>query len=189
MTFTYLGSFVINPDFENFDSRSLYVDMELDPIDQFIEDLITERCYEGQNYVKVKTKTELQLEKAKKERKAKKESLYEKLLPMYQLELGSEVIKPNRQKRWNGTFFDTKVERQDYFECICGSDLDADEDRKYRVQCKECTQFQHAECVKYDVSDPLRGDYYCPHCWLLKPPVESGATLIVSPSSISYQVS
>ena len=133
-----LGSFVINPDFENFDSRSLYVDMELDPIDQFIEDLITERCYEGQNYVKIKTKTELQLEKAKKERKAKKESLYDKLLPMYELELGSEVIKPNRQKRWNGTFFDTKVERQDYFECICGSDLDHDEDRKYRVQCKEC---------------------------------------------------
>ncbi len=43
------------------------------------------------------------------------------------------------------------------------------------------------ECVRYNVSNPLRGDYYCPHCWTLQPPVESGATLIVSPSSISYQ--
>lgn len=33
----------------------------------------------------------------------------------------------------------------------------------------------------------LRGDYYCPHCWTQQPPVPSGATLIVSPSSISYQ--
>ena len=82
--------------------------------------------------------------------------------------LGSEVIKPNHKKRWNGTFFDTKVEQQNYFECICGSDLDAEDDRKYRVQCKACTQYQHAECVRYDVSDPLRGDYYCPHCWTLQ---------------------
>ena len=39
----------------------------------------------------------------------------------------------------------------------------------------------------YDVSNPMRGDYFCPHCWTLKDPVESGATLIVSPSAISYQ--
>ena len=41
--------------------------------------------------------------------------------------------------------------------------------------------------LRYDVSDPLRGEYICPHCWTLQEPVESGATLIVSPSSISYQ--
>ena len=142
------GSYVINPDYENFDSRSLYFDKtsasNFDPIDEFLETLITERVYDGDEYVKVKTETELKLEKAKKDRRAKKESLYDRLKPMYELELGgSEVIKPNRQKHWNGTFFDTKVEQQDYFECICGSDLDADEDRKYRVQCKDCNLYQH----------------------------------------------
>ncbi len=142
------GSFLINPDFESFDSRSIFADKDLDSIDSFIEQIITERCYDGQSFVKVKTQTELKLEKAKKERLAKKESLYDKLRPMYELELGSEVIKPNRQKKWHGTYFDTKVEQQEYFECICGSDLDADEDRKYRVQCKECGIYQHAECVR-----------------------------------------
>ena len=41
--------------------------------------------------------------------------------------------------------------------------------------------------IRYDVSDPFRGEYFCPHCWTLQEPVESGATVIVSPSSISYQ--
>ena len=36
-------------------------------------------------------------------------------------------------------------------------------------------------CFRYDVSDPFRGEYFCPHCWTLQKPVESGATLIVSP--------
>ena len=45
-----------------------FLDKVLDPIEQFIEDLITERCYEGQPYVKIKSKTELKLEKAHQER-------------------------------------------------------------------------------------------------------------------------
>ena len=143
------GSFVINPEYENFDSRSLYFDKASasDPIDEFLETLITERVYDGDEYVKIKTQTELKLEKAKKYRQAKKESLYDKLKPMYELELGlsynaSEYAKQS-SSYYNGKFFDTKVEQQDYFECICGSDLDPDEDRKYRVQCKECNLYQH----------------------------------------------
>ena len=149
------GSFVINPEFENFDSRSLYFDNKIsaassnnfDSIDEFLETLITERCYDGEEYVKIKTETELKLEKAKKDRQAKKESLYDKLKPMYELELGlsynaSEYAKQS-SSYYNGKFFDTKVEQQDYFECICGSDLDPDEDRKYRVQCKDCNLYQH----------------------------------------------
>ena len=57
----------------------------------------------------------------------------------------------------------------------------------YRVQCQECGTEQHAECVKYDIKDPYRGEYFCPHCWVQMDKVESGATLIVSPSSISFQ--
>ena len=83
--------------------------------------------------------------------KAKKESLYEKMKAKYELELFDEVVHYNKNSsnKWNGTFFDTKVEQQDYFECICGSDLDADDDNKFRVQCKECGIYQHAECVRY----------------------------------------
>ena len=33
----------------------------------------------------------------------------------------------------------------------------------------------------------LRGAYYCPHCWVTRDKIQSGATLIVSPSSISFQ--
>ena len=82
------GSFVINPDHENFDSRAIYFDKNLDTIEQFLENLISERCYDNIPFVKVKTQTELQFEKVKEQRKAKKESLYEKLRPMYELELG-----------------------------------------------------------------------------------------------------
>ena len=57
----------------------------------------------------------------------------------------------------------------------------------YRVQCSQCGTEQHAECVKYDVKDPYRGEYCCPHCWVQREKVQSGATLIVSPSSISFQ--
>jgi hypothetical protein len=32
-----------------------------------------------------------------------------------------------------------------------------------------------------------RGEYVCPHCWVQGEKVQSGATLIVSPSSISFQ--
>ena len=32
-----------------------------------------------------------------------------------------------------------------------------------------------------------RGEYVCPHCWVQGEKVESRATLIVSPSSISFQ--
>ena len=56
-----------------------------------------------------------------------------------------------------------------------------------QVQCEKCRQYQHADCVGFDVTDPYRGEYYCPHCWYTLPPCESKATLIVSPASIAYQ--
>ena len=142
------GSFIINPDFADFDSRSQFAGKDLDPIDTFIEDIITERCYDGKPYEKVKTKTELKLEKEMEEKRAKKDSLYNKVLPMYEQMLGGEIFNKNRNRKWNGTFFDTKVEQTDFFECICGSDLDAEDDKKYRVQCNECGIYQHAECVR-----------------------------------------
>ena len=117
----------------------------LEPIENFIEDVITDYCYDGQPYVKIKTKTELKLEKAhQKRKKNKKESLYEKMKVKYESELFSEVS----WAKYGGTFFDTKAKQQDYFECICGSDLEAEDDRKFRVQCTQCGIYQHAECVR-----------------------------------------
>ncbi|KAK8397451.1 hypothetical protein O3P69_004894 [Scylla paramamosain] len=93
----------------------------------------------------------------------------------------TEIVK----RRTIQNFFNTKVEPKTYFECICGA-ADVDTGR-FRVQCGVCGLWQHAECVQYDVSDSFRGAYVCPHCWTTQPPVTSGATLIVTPSSISYQ--
>lgn len=86
-------------------------------------------------------------------------------------------------------FFDTKVAQKSYFECLCGSAEIENRDDKFRVQCSVCSLWQHADCVQYDVKDPYRGPYICPHCWTQEKPVVSGATLIVTPFSISYQVS
>ena len=69
----------------------------------------------------------------------------------YELELFSEaelLLSQKQAKKFGGTFFDTKAEQQDYFECICGSDLEAEDDRKFRVQCTQCGIYQHAECVR-----------------------------------------
>lgn len=55
------------------------------------------------------------------------------------------------------------------FECLCGaSTAEVKRGRKKRrlhlVQCSVCSLWQHAECVNYDVKDPYRGEFKCPHC-------------------------
>ncbi len=185
------GSFKVNPDYDSFDTRGFYVDQPLDNIDQVIEDVITEHCYDGKAYSKEEVEASMSVH-----RKAKKEpSTFQKLKSLYDARMAemseacelTEEYKKAR-KRWNGSFFDTKVQQSEFFECICGAEAhEAEYDGKYRVQCVECKLHQHAECVKYDVGNPYRGAYVCPHCWTLREPVESGATLIVSPGSISYQ--
>ncbi|XP_075059698.1 E3 ubiquitin-protein ligase SHPRH [Mixophyes fleayi] len=71
------------------------------------------------------------------------------------------------------------------FECICGGlrlpDL------KDRVQCLQCHLWQHAECVNYKRENLSTIPFYCPHCLVAMKPVPTGATLIISPSSICHQ--
>ena len=180
------GSFRVNPHFKDFDSRGLFVDKKQDSLDTLIEDVITQVCYDSKPY----EAPDLGLVKKKK-----KESLYQKLKPLYEkqmAEYSETVVLSDRykkaSKKWYGTFFDTKVENTDYFECVCGEDDWGEKsDPKQRVQCEKCRQYQHASCVGYDLSDPYRGEYYCPHCWYTLPPCQSKATLIVSPASIAYQ--
>lgn len=68
--------------------------------------------------------------------------------------------------------------------CICGRRQKTNEPL---VECQECKRLQHVACIKYDLNDPERGCYFCPECWPILDPVESKATLIISPSSITTQ--
>ncbi|KAK4288850.1 hypothetical protein Pmani_038148 [Petrolisthes manimaculis] len=114
-------------------------------------------------------------------------SNYERLLAHYKSDIAMYSAKDEVSRKTIQGFFDTRVEQKSYFECLCGSSEGKDRDGKLRMQCGACSLWQHAECVQYDVSDPYRGPYFCPHCWTQESPVISGATLIVSPSAISYQ--
>ncbi|XP_056151483.1 E3 ubiquitin-protein ligase SHPRH isoform X2 [Lampris incognitus] len=71
------------------------------------------------------------------------------------------------------------------FECICG-ELGII-DYKARVQCMNCQLWQHAECVNYKEESVDTTPFYCPHCLVAMTPVSTGATLIISPSSICHQ--
>ncbi|KAL0969794.1 hypothetical protein UPYG_G00232390 [Umbra pygmaea] len=80
----------------------------------------------------------------------------------------------------------TPFNTPDYrFECICG-ELGL-MDYKARVQCLNCQLWQHAECVNYKEESLDTTPFYCPHCLVAMTPVSTGATLIISPSSICHQ--
>ena len=49
-------------------------------------------------------------------------------------------------------------------ECQCGAHYSDPNDTLHVVQCEQCHSHQHATCVSYDLADPLRGNYLCPHC-------------------------
>lgn len=64
------------------------------------------------------------------------------------------------------------VAPKNFFECICGVSSEAkgtsnSRKKKHRVQCVMCGLYQHAECVGYDLEDPYRGQFKCPHCHVL----------------------
>ncbi|ROT61154.1 putative E3 ubiquitin-protein ligase SHPRH-like isoform X1 [Penaeus vannamei] len=155
-----------------------------------IESVIINECWEG----KAKEyKKEGSYKDFRKYLKMKKKdpyhmmSLKERLQAQYKNSIAEYSAVGFVSKRAIQGFFDLKVEQKSYFECICGSTTAENRDEKFRVQCSVCSLWQHAECVQFDVSDPYRGVYICPHCWTQETPVVSEATLIVTPSSISYQ--
>ena len=49
-------------------------------------------------------------------------------------------------------------------ECQCGAHYSDPNDKLHVVECEHCQSHQHAACVNYDLADPLRGNYLCPHC-------------------------
>lgn len=68
--------------------------------------------------------------------------------------------------------------------CVCGN---TELNNKPLVECQLCKRMQHATCVHYDINNPERGRYFCPQCWASLDPVQSNATVIITPSSISSQ--
>ncbi|GJQ74764.1 hypothetical protein Trydic_g21610 [Trypoxylus dichotomus] len=65
-------------------------------------------------------------------------------------------------------------------QCICGNT----DERSDCVQCVDCTKIQHSRCLGYKST---YGEYICPQCWMIRPSLESGATLIVTPYSLKQQ--
>jgi len=53
-------------------------------------------------------------------------------------------------------------------ECQCGAHYNDPRDKLHVVKCQRCHSHQHANCVNYDVTDPLRGLYLCPHCHVIE---------------------
>ena len=49
------------------------------------------------------------------------------------------------------------------FGCICGHQ-GVYKCGGVEVQCLGCGLWQHHDCVGYDLTDPYRGEYMCPHC-------------------------
>jgi E3 ubiquitin-protein ligase SHPRH len=68
--------------------------------------------------------------------------------------------------------------------CVCGK---TEAGIKPLVQCSKCKKRQHSNCVNYDLKNPQRGPYFCPHCWTEQEPLESNTTFIITPTSISNQ--
>lgn len=157
---------------------------------QTIEKVILDKCWSGdikvykkegsykelRNFLKMKQKDPMYLM-----------TLRERLNLSYNQAMQEYSAVGSLTKQRIQGFLETKVQQKSYFECLCGEAEAEMSDPKLRVQCTKCSLYQHAECVQYDVSNPYRGEYICPHCWTQQPPVSSRATLIVTPSSISYQ--
>ena len=88
-------------------------------------------------------------------------------------EVNQNPIRAYHESMENSTISDVQ--------CICG-----ERDEVNLVQCRGCLHFLHEECIgacKWIGSQPV----YCPQCWPKQEPVQSRATLIVSPTSISSQ--
>lgn len=72
-------------------------------------------------------------------------------------------------------------------ECLCG-EFSLDNEDSEVVLCPECNIHHHVACT--GMKD-LRNDekFLCPHCWAnpLREKLKAKTTLIVSPSSISFQ--
>lgn len=156
-----------------------------------IEKVILEKCWEGilKNYKSQGSYKDIRtfLKKRKKDPYYMM-SLKEKMNVQYLSSIAEYSATSAVKRSVIKGFFDTKVKQKSYFECVCGKEEKEDRDDMSRVQCSICSLWQHADCVQFKLCNMNRKNYICPHCWTLQPPIVTGATLIVTPASISHQV-
>jgi hypothetical protein len=78
----------------------------------------------------------------------KPQSTYDRVKELYNAALQEySASGSSSTPRFHGTFFDTKIRRKTYFECICGGYND--EQRKV-LACTVCESSQHVYCVDWD---------------------------------------
>lgn len=78
-----------------------------------------------------------------------------------------------------------QISSPDRLRCICTRST-----LKKLIMCTKCEFYQHVKCVtknRPDTSSETVDNYTCAQCWKAEPPVKSGATIIVSPYSITKQ--
>ena len=104
------GSIVLNHHYNPDDTRGLYSFRELDKEEATIEEVITNRCYDGKPYELPHVP---KVYENLREKKAKTSGeLYKKMNAMYEMALPMSLAfyaSDKRSKQWNREFFDTKV--------------------------------------------------------------------------------
>lgn len=62
-------------------------------------------------------------------------------------------------------YLQSNVGPKEMFECICGAKYsDTQTIGRNPIQCIKCGLWQHAECVNFNLENPSRPDFMCPHC-------------------------
>jgi len=84
------------------------------------------------------------------------------------LDMTSSAIDQQLADTDNSEVVDVTDGRSVELECQCGAQYSDASDRLHVVQCQRCHSHQHATCVNYDLTDPLRGNYLCPHCHVIE---------------------
>ncbi|ELU00238.1 hypothetical protein CAPTEDRAFT_220844 [Capitella teleta] len=92
---------------------------------------------------------------------------------------GGEVKEGQTELKENGESL-----QKHHIECVCGNKRNQQDSL---IECTKCQSHQHPKCMNYDTESKHRDPYLCPHCIAASPPIPSGATLIVSPKTISHQ--
>lgn len=65
----------------------------------------------------------------------------------------------------HNNYFQNNVDSKEIFECICGAKYsDTQTIDRNPIQCIKCGLWQHAECVNFNLENPSRPDFMCPHC-------------------------
>ncbi|CAO1410529.1 unnamed protein product [Diamesa serratosioi] len=76
------------------------------------------------------------------------------------------------------------IEEKLKLKCICGKTSKSN--NKLLLTCSKCKNFQHEDCVNKN-KDQLT-TYICPNCWKLSDTIiDSGCTIIVTPSTLKHQ--